>query len=191
MARGVLRKEVVTIHRRGASGFSLVELMIVVAIIGILAAVAIPAFTRYVKKSRTTEAIGHLNKMWAGSVSYYMSDFGDGRGTSFPKQFPGLSADFERATFCCTDPSGRCPGGSAIWSSDPVWMALKFALADPHNYIPGYTSAGAGTSATFTAMALGNLNCDAVIAEFSRVGSISSVGDVTGQTQPFIKNELD
>ena len=48
--------------------------MIVVAIIGILAAVAIPAFSRYVKKSRTTEAFGHLNKMYAGSVTYYETD---------------------------------------------------------------------------------------------------------------------
>ncbi len=35
---------------------------------------AIPAFTRYVKKSRTAEAVGHLNKEWAGSLSYYETD---------------------------------------------------------------------------------------------------------------------
>jgi type II secretory pathway pseudopilin PulG len=169
--------------------------MIVVGIIGVLAAIAIPAFTRYIRKSRTAEAAAQLNKMWAGSITYFMSDFsaiGGGEGLALPRQFPEGNGGWEQASGqCCRLPSGHCPGGSTLWATDDVWLALKFALADDHNYVPGYTGAATGSLAKFTAMAIGDLDCDDTLATFKRDGYVTPGGDVAGQTSPIVVNELE
>ena len=59
---------------REAKGFTLVELMVVVAIIGVLSAVAIPNFRKYQAKSKTSEAKLQLASSYTAEVSF-LSDF--------------------------------------------------------------------------------------------------------------------
>lgn len=57
--------------RGNSKGFTLIELMIVVAIIGILAAIAIPNFLKYQCKARQSEAKSNLGAIRVNEEAYY------------------------------------------------------------------------------------------------------------------------
>merc|ERR1712232_372765 len=73
---------------KNRKGFTLIELMIVVAILGILAAVAVPAFLKYIKRSKTSEATMNVRKLFDGSVTYFATEHVDEDGIQILSQFP-------------------------------------------------------------------------------------------------------
>ena len=120
-------------------GFTLIELMIVVAIIGILAAVAIPAFMDYMKKSKKTEASLQLNKIAKNSKAYFITN----------ARYSTIDAAKEPGTTPC----GNKVQGS--WGA-AGWMELDFQVDEPGLFSYEYTG---GTSSA-TAFAYGDLDCD-------------------------------
>lgn len=57
-----------------SGGFTLLELMITVAIVAILAAIALPSYNQYIKRSRITEAVGQLSAMKVKMEQYFQDN---------------------------------------------------------------------------------------------------------------------
>jgi len=155
--------------------------MIVVAIIGILAAVAIPAFMKYIKKSKTSEARTHVQKIYAGAREYWMDrNTAAGQIQADSPQFPAPTEQWTADQNCCAmQGSGneKCAPSQALWDT-PTWRALKFSMDDPHYYAYAYTvNVGAAGDVTgghnFTALARGDLDCDGDFSQFSMYGVVN------------------
>jgi prepilin-type N-terminal cleavage/methylation domain-containing protein len=153
-------------------GFTLVELMVVVAIIGVLASIAIPMYVMNTRRAKSSEAYVQVQRIYAASRTYILEPRA-GRGTSAISvpQFPDTELTTPAGN-CCASPGGRCAPDPSQWTS-ASWSALGFSVDDPHYFRYEYESTGtaaAGVGSSFTARAVGDLDCDGVYSTFEMYG---------------------
>jgi len=138
-------------------GFTLIELMIVVAIIGILAAIAIPNFLRFQARSKQSEAKQNLGAIYTAYTSYF-SDW-----NTYPSQ-TAVENQADGSTIQCLSVADWQPKGQTRYTyecNDYVAYPNTMGVA-----IAACAVTSLGDAYGFTVAACGNIDNDDYLDEW-------------------------
>lgn len=168
------------------------ELMVVVAVIGLLMVVAITQYVKHVKRSKTSEAVLNIRRLTDAEMSYYAAEHAAHDGLILAKQFAVHDTWSPAQGTCCALTGLKCPANPSLWT-DEGWHALNFSIDDPHYYSYQVYQTGNGDQAgdMTTVQASGDLNCNGVYSLFSRTVTVQSDFTLRGGSGLYMVNELE
>ncbi|HTM19283.1 MAG TPA: prepilin-type N-terminal cleavage/methylation domain-containing protein [Kofleriaceae bacterium] len=165
--------------REGERGFTLIELMIVVVLIGIVAAIAVPVFLGYTRKAKTGEPHETLQAIYRGAQTYYQKEHTPpGAMMALSNYLPAPSVGPTPALGTCCANGGKCAPNQAQWRSDPVWGpdGLDFQIDKAHyfsySYIVSSNPGATDGSNSFSAVANADLDCNGVYSTYTLAGAV-------------------
>ena len=126
--------------RKLSKGFTLVEIMIVVAIIAILAAVAIPNFVRYRRTSQMNACIANLKQLQTATEQWRMQKTANITSAVALSDLCGSGAYIKQTPQCPSGGSYNTPGADQDKGWGCSWGASDGT--DFEHKLPGYDAAG-------------------------------------------------
>ena len=163
---------------RKSRGFTLIELMIVVAIIGILAAIAIPNFIKFQAKSKQSEAKTNLKAIFTAEKSYY------GEKDTYHKEFSIVGFKPERGNRYTYQIGGTDISYDSVrFPTAPTAAAKTATSTSPSGTTAVTPNVITGSQGTFAARAYGNVDNDTESDEWA-VGADTMSGVTTGTCAP-------
>ncbi len=190
-------------------GFTLVELMIVVAIIGVLAALAIYGVRRYMASSKTAEAKQNVGAILTAALHAYNSEtaVSEDATEGSESQAPGHGGCDSATPVPAKVPMGkkyqpRGQDGVDFQSGNSYqgWKCLAFAINQPIYYQYHYyfektvvapNSPTPCVKACVEVGAIGDLDGDGIVSRFQAIGFVTKGGQASRSTQIYIENEFE